>query len=197
MPTFRVAGDWDRAKKRRFANDLSYDGHLNAVLNSANRSKGSRGPEHWEPPDQSYWCEYAIHWINIKVDWNLTATGAELAALKQMLNTCDPNAGIGVVQPSKESTTQASATPTPEPKATAVPPTATRPAPEPTATEVPATPTPALLYDPNGPDRNCGDFDTWRQAQDFYLAAGGPETDRHRLDGDSDGVACESRPGAP
>ncbi len=204
--------DWDKAKKRRFANDLSYDGHLNAVLNSANRSKGSRGPEHWEPPDQSYWCEYAIHWINIKVDWNLTATGAELAALKQMLNTCDPNAGIGVVQPSKESTTPASATPTPEPKATAVPPTATRPAPaptataapttptptvEPTATAIPATPAPALLYDPNGPDRNCTDFDTWRQAQDFYLAAGGPETDRHRLDRDRDGIACESLPGGP
>ena len=106
--------------------------------------KGSRGPEHWEPPDQSYWCEYAIHWINIKVDWNLTATGAELAALKQMLNTCDPNAGIGVVQPSKESTTPASATPTPEPKATAVPPTATRPAPAPTATAAPTTPTPTV-----------------------------------------------------
>ena len=223
---------WNRAKKMRFANDLSYDGHLNAVHFLANRSKGSKGPEAWMPPDQSYWCEYAIHWITIKVDWDLTATQPEIVALKVMLETCDPSTGISVVQPSEEPTTTtpgptatvgapeptatalpatprpvpeptataAPATATrsaPEPTATAVPATATRPAPEPTATEIPTTPTPALLYDPNGPDRNCGDFDTWRQAQDFYLAAGGPETDRHRLDSGRDGVACENLPGAP
>ncbi|MCH7552643.1 MAG: excalibur calcium-binding domain-containing protein [Chloroflexi bacterium] len=37
----------------------------------------------------------------------------------------------------------------------------------------------------------------WRQAQDFFLAAGGPNGDRQRLDSDGDGVACESLPGAP
>ena len=62
-----------------------------------------------------------------------------------------------------------------------------------------ATPTAAsdLRYDPSGPDRDCGDFRTWQEAQDFFIAAGGPERDPHRLDGDSDGVACESLPGAP
>ena len=49
-----------------------------------------------------------------------------------------------------------------------------------------------LRYDPDGPDRDCGDFDTWNEAQAFYIAAGGPDTDRHRLDGDGDGVACAS-----
>ncbi|MBN4065009.1 excalibur calcium-binding domain-containing protein [Dehalococcoides mccartyi] len=29
------------------------------------------------------------------------------------------------------------------------------------------------------------------------MAAGGPATDRHQLDGDNDGTACESLPGAP
>ena len=192
---------WNRAKKMRFANDLSYYGHLNAVLNSANRSKGSRGPEDWKPPDKSYWCEYATIWIKIKVDWDLTATQRELAALKVMLQTCEPIACKSFVRPSEESTTT-TPRPTatvgaPEPAATALPATPTRPAPEPTATAVPSTPTPPLKYDPNGPDRDCGDFDNWRQAQDFYLAAGGPETDRHDLDRDSDGVACESLPGAP
>lgn len=178
---------WSRAKKMRFANDLSYAGHLNAVDDSTNSRKGSRGPEAWMPPDKSYRCEYAIHWINIKVEWDLTATEAELAALKQMIDTCEP----------EESTTPATASPAPEPNATEAPPTATRPAPEPTATANPATATPTLLYDPDGPDRNCGDFETWQQAQDFYLAAGGPGSDRHRLDNDGDGIACESRPGAP
>ena len=54
-----------------------------------------------------------------------------------------------------------------------------------------------LLYDPFGPDRDCGDFPTWQQAQDFYLAAGGPTEDPHRLDTDRDGIACENRPGSP
>ena len=193
--------DWDRAKKRRFANDLSYDGHLNAVLKSVNSYKRDKGPEAWKPPDQSYWCEYAIHWIKIKVDWDLTATKRELAALKQMLNTCEPPLRVIIGTPAAELTaTPAPPTATasaPEPTATPVPPTATIAAPEPTTTAIPTTPTPALLYDPNGPDRNCGDFDTWRQAQDFYLAAGGPETDSHRLDSGRDGVACENLPGAP
>lgn len=45
-------------------------------------------------------------------------------------------------------------------------------------------------YDPNGPDRDCGHFDSQAQAQRFYEAAG--PGDPHRLDGDDDGRACES-----
>jgi competence protein ComEC len=52
----------------------------------------------------------------------------------------------------------------------------------------------ALRYDPFGPDRDCGDFDTHDEAQAFFIAAGGPERDPHRLDGDNDGIACESLP---
>ena len=79
------------------------------------------------------------------------------------------------------------------------------PVPQPTDTPVPtstATPTATAVafdtkYDPAGPDRNCSDFDTWSEAQAFYKAAGGPETDRHGLDSDRDGIACETLPGAP
>lgn len=49
-------------------------------------------------------------------------------------------------------------------------------------------------YDPQGPDRDCSDFKTQKEAQAFYEAAGGPEKDPHRLDLDKDGVACESLP---
>ena len=49
-------------------------------------------------------------------------------------------------------------------------------------------------FDPAGPDRDCGDFSTHTEAQTFYEAAGGPGIDPHRLDGDGDGVACESLP---
>ena len=69
-------------------------------------------------------------------------------------------------------------------------------------TTVPATleftvPDPAavtLIYDPLGPDRDCGHFGTHEEAQAFFIAAGGPERDPHRLDGDDDGMACESLP---
>jgi competence protein ComEC len=64
-----------------------------------------------------------------------------------------------------------------------------------TATGAPTIGTaPQLRYDPNGPDRDCGAFATHEEAQAFFVAAGGPARDRHRLDGDNDGVACESLP---
>lgn len=40
-------------------------------------------------------------------------------------------------------------------------------------------------------DKDCSDFRTWRQAQNFYKKHGGPKHDPHRLDGDDDGIACE------
>ena len=42
-----------------------------------------------------------------------------------------------------------------------------------------------------GVDRNCADFSTWQQAQDFYEAQGGPQSDPHKLDDNGDGIACE------
>ena len=40
-------------------------------------------------------------------------------------------------------------------------------------------------------DKDCQDFATSAAAQKFFLAAGGPVTDRHGLDRDGDGLACE------
>jgi len=51
-----------------------------------------------------------------------------------------------------------------------------------------------VAYDPKGLDRDCSDFDSQKEAQAFYEAAGGPEKDPHRLDPDRDGIACESLP---
>jgi hypothetical protein len=41
-------------------------------------------------------------------------------------------------------------------------------------------------------DKDCADFNNWRQAQNFYKKHGGPNKDPHRLDGDHDGIACEA-----
>ncbi len=43
-------------------------------------------------------------------------------------------------------------------------------------------------------DRDCGDFASQKAAQIFYLEAGGPRMDPHRLDADRDGIACETNP---
>ncbi len=40
-------------------------------------------------------------------------------------------------------------------------------------------------------DRDCGSFSSAADAQRFFLLNGGPATDRHNLDGDGDGYACE------
>ena len=103
---------WSEAEKREYANDLSYEGHLIAVKASANRSKGSKGPEGWKPTDQGYWCRYAIDWISIKNAWELTATEPEATALEQMLDTCEPPRSLAVV---RVESSQPDASPSPSP----------------------------------------------------------------------------------
>ena len=83
---------WTKDRKRQYANDLTNPAHLVAVTRSANRSKGSRGPEEWRPPDETYWCQYATDWASIKTDWGLTVTLAERDALAEMLTTCERGA---------------------------------------------------------------------------------------------------------
>lgn len=41
-------------------------------------------------------------------------------------------------------------------------------------------------------DRDCPDFKGHEEAQEFFIAQGGPEQDPHRLDNNSNGVACEA-----
>ena len=103
---------WSEVKKREYANDLSYEGHLIAAKAAANRAKGSKGPEDWKPPDRAYWCRYAIDWISIKNIWELTATESEASALVEMLDTCEPSRSLAVVQ---VESSQPDATPTSAP----------------------------------------------------------------------------------
>jgi len=39
-------------------------------------------------------------------------------------------------------------------------------------------------------DRDCSDFGSWAEAQEFYERSG--PGDPHNLDADNDGIACES-----
>tara|TARA_Y100000588_G_scaffold95024_1_gene103056 strand:- start:6122 stop:7384 length:1263 start_codon:yes stop_codon:yes gene_type:complete len=91
---------WDKDRKKAFANDMEYQDHLIAVTASANRKKGAKGPEGWKPSNKDYWCDYAIDWIKIKMDWDLTATQLEWEALQGMLKTCENPPSV-IVVPSK------------------------------------------------------------------------------------------------
>ncbi len=95
---------WDDERREDYANSMATDYHLIAVENNANRSKGARGPEEWQPPDSSYHCQYARDWIAVKADWGLTATAAEWEALETMLATCAhplaTGAGTDTIAPS-------------------------------------------------------------------------------------------------
>ncbi|MBJ30233.1 MAG: hypothetical protein CL466_02285 [Acidimicrobiaceae bacterium] len=173
---------WDRATKKRYANDLDDPRHLIAVTSSANRSKGDKGPEAWRPPDESYWCDYADTWMDVKVRWGLTVTSAELSALRDMLGECDGDPGAFV------------------------PPDAPIEPGDPIDLGVPGDLGPSLGdgseagdgTPPNpGDARNCGDFQTYAEAKawfDAYVEAYG---DVARLDRDGDGEPCESLPGGP
>ena len=96
---------WDKSRKAAFANEMSYADHLIAVTASANRKKGARGPEAWKPTNKGYWCDYAIDWVQIKIDWDLSATKAEWGALQEMLETCASTPSIQAVSPKAESPT--------------------------------------------------------------------------------------------
>ena len=46
-------------------------------------------------------------------------------------------------------------------------------------------------------DRNCGDFDNWTDAKQFFDTYYPYYGDVAKLDQDGDGIPCESLPGSP
>jgi|GEM_PF-177316 len=69
MHAFEVGGAlWSKKRKMEFANDFE---NLLAADAGANRTKGKKPPNEWMPPRQSYWCEYASQWIDIKNKYGL------------------------------------------------------------------------------------------------------------------------------
>lgn len=86
---------WDAARREAFANDLARPDALFAVSASSNRAKGDRDPAEWQPDQDSVSCRYAQAWVEVKVEWNLSADPAEAAALDAMLVGCDGQLPVG------------------------------------------------------------------------------------------------------
>jgi hypothetical protein len=87
---------WDAATKRRYANDLEYPEQLIAVIASANRAKGDRGPERWMPPDPTYRCTYLRDWFLVKTRWKLGVSSSERVALTSGLAACGSGASAAM-----------------------------------------------------------------------------------------------------
>ncbi|MEC9309608.1 MAG: lamin tail domain-containing protein [Chloroflexota bacterium] len=100
---------WGASKRKDFANYLEYENHLIAVTASANRQKGSRPPDQWKPGLASYWCQYSLDWVNIKLEWGLSVTAAEWNSLQEMLSTCS----TPITYSGTTATSTPTATPTP------------------------------------------------------------------------------------
>lgn len=65
--------------------------NLIAVDSKSNREKSASGPSVWRPINTAYWCEYAARWNMVKQKYSLTSTANEQSALDEMLNSCPDN----------------------------------------------------------------------------------------------------------
>jgi hypothetical protein len=72
---------WPRDQKRAFANDPD---NLLATSSSANRSKGTKGPDQWMPSIDR--CAYAKRWESLLAKYELAVLPVETSALKR---ACD------------------------------------------------------------------------------------------------------------
>ena len=80
---------WTDFKRKEFANDMIFDGHLIAVDDYENQSeKKAKNPSEWMPPNIAFHCEYISIWIEIKYLWELTVTSAEYNFLDSTLTSC-------------------------------------------------------------------------------------------------------------
>ncbi len=79
---------WDAEKRKNFANNIYNPDALIAVYRSANRSKGSKDPANWMPPNAKFHCDYVKKWVKIKVNWKLSMDKKERRSIKKVLKNC-------------------------------------------------------------------------------------------------------------
>jgi hypothetical protein len=174
------AAGWDDERREAYANDLGDRRALRAVSASSNRSKSDQDPSEWLPPDSGFHCQYASDWVAIKARWDLAIDPAEQAAIEAVLTGCPGQKPTVVDAPD---VTGSTLTPGDEPQATAkstlAPPKKQL---KPRGDCHPSYP--GVCITPPPPDLDCGDIPQRR----FKVKGSDP----HRLDGDGDGVGCES-----
>ncbi|MEC8391894.1 MAG: DUF1524 domain-containing protein [Actinomycetota bacterium] len=172
------ADEWPASDRDTFADDML---NLTAVTASSNRSKGAKDASEWLPPEPSGQCYLSIRVIQVKTKWNLSVNQDEYNTLKELTESCGP---------------EIPSIPSPPPELTFTSPT-------PIPTTLPAQPNSGYgrqfyqtadgsdidIYDANGnSDINCGELPS--AAKPVIVISLG--SDPYRLDGDGDGIGCES-----
>ncbi len=79
------ARDWSDELRLRFANDPA---NLLAVQGQANQNKGDTEPAGWMPPNEAFWCQYAVQFIEVLRGYQLPIDVASADRLRQAANTC-------------------------------------------------------------------------------------------------------------
>jgi hypothetical protein len=79
------AYDWPISERVRFANDPA---NLLAVSGKANEDKGDAQPALWMPPNNGFWCQYAMQYIAVSRGYALPVDQASAGALRKAAATC-------------------------------------------------------------------------------------------------------------
>lgn len=77
---------WTKDARRDFYNDQE---NLVASFYSENRSKGSRNPSEWMPPNFDYWCKYISTWKKIKEKYGFVISDNELVIINVVEKACN------------------------------------------------------------------------------------------------------------
>ena len=170
------AHSWEPDRREEFAND---EGALLAVTARSNRAKGASDPAGWMPSNEDFTCPYAAAWIAVKARWNLTMDHEESDFLQRLLAGKCSGSTLHIRTP-----------------------VLAFPVLDMPTLDTPTLDTPTLDTSGDGaeipPDpgdsKNCSDFSTQGQAQEWFDTHFPHYGDVARLDRDGDGVACESLP---
>jgi hypothetical protein len=79
------AYDWPYPQRLRFANDPA---NLLAVEGQANQDKGDSQPALWMPPNNAFWCQYAMQYIAVLRGYQLPVDQPSTDALRRAAATC-------------------------------------------------------------------------------------------------------------
>ncbi len=79
------AYSWPPDERIRFANDPA---NLLAVSGKTNEDKGDLQPALWMPPNNAFWCQYAMQYLAVSRGYALLVDQASADALRQAAATC-------------------------------------------------------------------------------------------------------------
>jgi hypothetical protein len=79
------AKDWPQDQRVRFANDPA---NLLAVSGKSNQDKSDKPPADWMPPNNGFWCQYAVQYIAVLRGYGLPVDEPSVPVLRDGAATC-------------------------------------------------------------------------------------------------------------